>query len=230
MKSIITFISIFCACFLSYSQVGIGTSSPLGLLHLKASVDDTSNSHIRFESLSGTQKPSITVNNDGKFYMGSAASYPTGGIVIDLGSYNYVGVGTNTPSNRFHVKGANPLTIETLSSLTSVSSTDRIMVIADTGVVKAIPNNNYNTIATVSSGEVSLDTNVTVLVGGNISIPTASGNKGKVLYLVNNSGNTRTVTGDFKMAGSTTTIASIVLDASLTHVRIQSDGVVWWVY
>lgn len=86
------------------------------------------------------------------------------------------------------------------------------------------------TIRTMTSGTVQSD-DYTILVGGNITLPSPNGCNGRLYVLINNSTTTRTVTGTLRNAGANANITSI----SLTNVdgrrsiTVQSDGSVWWI-
>jgi hypothetical protein len=86
-------------------------------------------------------------------------------------------------------------------------------------------------IRALSSGTIA-DTDYTVLVIGNVSLPAPSAaNSGRLYHLINGNVNTYTVTGTFRDGGSGGTVGSVTLNsvAGNRGITVQSDGSQWWI-
>jgi hypothetical protein len=86
-------------------------------------------------------------------------------------------------------------------------------------------------IRTLSSGTIAA-TDYTVLVTGNLSLPTPdASNAGRLYHLLNGGAGSPTVTGTFHDAGSAGTFPSFTLGTGTggKGLTVQSDGTQWWV-
>ncbi len=86
-------------------------------------------------------------------------------------------------------------------------------------------------IRALSSGTIA-DTDYTVIVIGNVSLPAPSAaNTGRLYHIINGNTNTYTVTGTFHVAGSGGTLTSFLLNSTADNqgITVQSDGSQWWI-
>jgi hypothetical protein len=86
-------------------------------------------------------------------------------------------------------------------------------------------------IRALSSGTIA-DTDYTVLVIGNVSLPAPSAaNSGRLYHIINGNVNTYVVTGTFRDGGSGGTVGSVTLNSTAGNrgITVQSDGSQWWI-
>ncbi|MDO7849299.1 hypothetical protein Q5H92_23245 [Hymenobacter sp. M29] len=87
-------------------------------------------------------------------------------------------------------------------------------------------------IRTLSSGTIA-DTDYTVIVTGNVSLPTPSAaNTGRLYYLINGNAYSNTISGTFRAAGTNSSSTNITLSntgSGTKSITVQSDGTQWWI-
>ncbi|PWJ54299.1 hypothetical protein CLV98_11861 [Dyadobacter jejuensis] len=213
-------------------KVGIGTTSPTVNLQIKGNTAGTS------VSIQGPNLPgSGDVTLDMKGYRGSLAA-PSN--AINMGLYNSLGariwnavsITNNTTSGSnlfFDTAESHDLGLVTRMAITNTGNV---------GIGTTSPKSTLQVqgsiggnIREITAGTVA-ENDYTLLVGGDITLPTpSSSNLGRFYHLVNQTGATHTITATFRDAGSAATTASIVLDATVGNksITVQSDGNQWWI-
>lgn len=121
-------------------RVGIGTTSPANKLVVKGVNSQPSNTSaiLRVDGDSNHALDfGVLANSPYGSYISSKDKNSGGGLPLALNaSGGNVGIGTLAPSNKLHVNATDPLRLEGISE--GVTSTDRLLVIDPTGVVKSI--------------------------------------------------------------------------------------------
>jgi hypothetical protein len=135
---------------------------------------------------------------------------------------------STTASNQLNIANNIFGTDLTTTDITSISSSAKIGIgIAQPTSTLHIEGSVSTTVKTLTSGTVS-DTDYTVLVGGNISLPAAgTGNTGRIYNLINADGGTYTVTANFRQ--NTVTLPTYTLNNvdGNKGVVVQSNGTNW---
>ncbi|MCS3530522.1 hypothetical protein [Chryseobacterium sp. JUb7] len=120
-------------------RIGMGTTAPNSRLDLGttagASITDVAGKKLAvYNNVGATSFYGLGVSSGRlQFHAASATTDTPGAVLTDTGN---IGIGVTDPTNRLHVSGANPLRLQGLSAGTT--TTDQLVVIDATGVVKAI--------------------------------------------------------------------------------------------